>query len=778
MADLAQVAIELGCNLNPFEQAMAKASSDLARFGQSVTGTLSGAARSFEQFNQAMAANPIGAAVMMAMKLKEVFDGVRAKIGEVADEVRKMIGEGQRAAAAQERMSRLFGISGNASAGLILQGQKLGLDPGAMQSSMQAFSLRLSEAAQHGGDVGHALNRIGLDARQLQDMGLNESMARVADSLKGIQDPAERSHLMIQILGRRGMELEPIFNKAGAEMARAAQQAERWGLTFSDANVAAVKSASNAQKEANAAMSGIRQSLANSLAVAAAPVQQFIAGVKTSFAEFLQDGAITQIREWISDIGRLGSVAVDSIKATLKDMQPTLERIGELWNESWTILKQAVGSTDDMGNSVATVASVLTGTFVTALEAGVKMINIGSQLFGAMIVFAKAWAETTAGQIKWVASFFFEFIEGVLDAAALIPGKIGQEMKQASQDFHRFRRDFNDALTFGTGVHRGAAESAAGGYRGSSVVPVVNYDTPAVRDAAKVFENLHKTIEDTNRAMATLGQGEVASRIYELSAQMQRYNEVLERTRREQLELVERNADLLHLWREQAMGLRTFLFEQGLGYQTRMQFSQMFQDLTRDASLTAGQLEDVNQQIQRWVLSFRNAGQAVDMTQITQWTQQMVLMGYIQSSILQNTQSLLQRNAVLQDANRLLQGQITPLQNLRLEVSRLDNLLERGAIGEVDRAMGILAAYERVAQQQQTVNLSQAMQAGSQESIRLLNQQTVTNNQDNSVEGILRQMLAQDQQRTQLAIRIANAVERAREVGTANLGGRRTRTPG
>ena len=360
MADLAKIAISIVADPTSFESALITAGNQAKRFGDAA----SNAFQSVDRALQALANNPLGAVVMAIGLAVKAADALKGAIGSVRDEFQAMIAEGERAAAAQEKLQRRFGLSDQAAGGLMFMAQARGLDTGDLTSGLQAFSQRLGEAAENGGAAERALRRMGLSADELTHIPLDEAMGRIGDALNSVSNVGERNALRFEILGRRGAELEQIFSQGTAGTRRYREEAEALGLTFSRVDDTAIRNSLLARREAALALGSIRQSIANSLAAAFAPGLAIQAKMTTEFVRMAQ-GPLSTIRAIARDIGDFFSSTWAALQRTFEYFKPAIALIMDKFQEAAQQLREAWQNSEALRDALTRIAQ-LAGTALVA----------------------------------------------------------------------------------------------------------------------------------------------------------------------------------------------------------------------------------------------------------------------------------------------------------------------------------------------------------------------------------------------------------------------------
>lgn len=112
-----------------------------------------------------------------------------------------------------------------------------GVDAGQLEGSMRRLSANLGEAfLNNSSNAAKALQRLGLDARTLMNMPVDQQMTTIAQAIAGIESPAIRSAISMDLLGKGGERLIAAF-KDPKVIEEFNQRLERMGLLISTTDV-------------------------------------------------------------------------------------------------------------------------------------------------------------------------------------------------------------------------------------------------------------------------------------------------------------------------------------------------------------------------------------------------------------------------------------------------------------------------------------------------------------------------------------------------------------
>lgn len=142
--------------------------------------------------------------------------------------------------------------------------QLAGVSSEELNSSLRRMQANLGDAFIKGaGPAVDALNKLGLSAKDMVNLGADEQMKRLAEEIAKLPTPAERSAVAMDLLGKQG----PKLLAAAENSARIKQEMEALGLALSDLDVAMIDKADKSLNE----MSNIFKAGLNKAAAEMAP---------------------------------------------------------------------------------------------------------------------------------------------------------------------------------------------------------------------------------------------------------------------------------------------------------------------------------------------------------------------------------------------------------------------------------------------------------------------------------------------------------------------------
>jgi len=160
------------------------------------------------------------------------------------------------------------GVSGKAISELAYAAKLADVDLAALSTSIKKMQVSLSEAKSGAKGPTEALHALGLEVANLQGLKADQQFELIADRIAQLKDPADRTRAAVELFGKSGADLLPLFEKGAAGIREAREEAERLGLVFGDEQLKKLAEADDAIKRLDAAWQGLEVTLTAKVAPA------------------------------------------------------------------------------------------------------------------------------------------------------------------------------------------------------------------------------------------------------------------------------------------------------------------------------------------------------------------------------------------------------------------------------------------------------------------------------------------------------------------------------
>lgn len=335
---------------------------------------------------------------------------------------RSLVSFGQAQAEVIDNASKLaarLGMTYGEFAGLSLAADLAGVSMDTIGKASQKAEIAFANAANGSKVATAAFAGLGLSVEQLNGLSASERFDSIAASIAALPTEAQRAAAAVRIFGRAGAELLPLFAGGAEGIAAAREQAERLGLTLTNAQGQNVEAMNDSFTMVAKSIEGVVQQVVAYLAPA-------ITSIANTFVAFVGDVGGANIGQAIGD-GILAGARViaqvgDFLVASLSDVWSYVSRVSVQWM--------------DVADGLSRVASFFSG-----------VANIWQVQFDVMIVAASKVSAIILGAAKSIAESLKFDTEG-LDRMIRANASLGQVASEnLSTNFQQMEKSFSDAFS-------------------------------------------------------------------------------------------------------------------------------------------------------------------------------------------------------------------------------------------------------------------------------------------------------------------------------------------
>lgn len=169
-----------------------------------------------------------------------------------------------------------IGTTTEALSALQYAGQLTGVEVNTMNMALQRFTRRASEAAVGTGEAKGALRELGVDARQLVRLPLDERMLVLADAFEGVGTESDRLRLAFKLFDSEGAALVNTLSQGREGLAGMLGEARALGVVMSSKAAAGVEEANDQFFRLQSLFGGIIKQTVAGLAPALAAFSELV----------------------------------------------------------------------------------------------------------------------------------------------------------------------------------------------------------------------------------------------------------------------------------------------------------------------------------------------------------------------------------------------------------------------------------------------------------------------------------------------------------------------
>lgn len=360
-----------------------------------------------------------------ARGLLNTFTGMAAGAAESVDQLSKL--------------SRRLGTTYSELAGLKLAGDLAGVGIETIANAMTKADVALVKAQNGSKQANAAFATLGLTTEQLGGMGGADRFEAIASAIAKLPTEAERSAAAVALFGRAGAQLLPLFEGGAEGIRQARAEAEKFGLTLTNAQGRNVEEMNDSFTRVYASIQGIIQQVTAHLAPA-------ITGIAKEFTDFVGSVGGANIGQAIGEalldgadyLAQVGDYIIANFGPSITSVIEYLSQVGGQWNALW-------GFAERVGN-----------LFLSAF----KFLQFVGNLFSTSISFLLQKMLEAAADIAGYIPGFGKVANANRQAAAAMGDVFKRSLGEADANFAAAGDALNKAISGQTANSAGEAIAA------------------------------------------------------------------------------------------------------------------------------------------------------------------------------------------------------------------------------------------------------------------------------------------------------------------------------
>src|SRR3990167_3370429 len=237
MATIANLAVSVTARIGSFEKGLNKAIKMTKRFSRDLIHHISTITK--------YAAAIVSAGIVIGSYLvKQQFEAI--------DSIAKL--------------SRTLGLSTEELSGYSFAASLAGVDSEHLGMKFAFMNKAIAENAMKMGHGNKAFKALGLSAKALAGLSTDKRIKLLADEYNKIGDAANRSAFLIDVFGKKGLDMGSLFEMGSKGLAEAQAEAKRLELSFTELDSSKVEMANDAITSLKAILTGAARVIAVNLA--------------------------------------------------------------------------------------------------------------------------------------------------------------------------------------------------------------------------------------------------------------------------------------------------------------------------------------------------------------------------------------------------------------------------------------------------------------------------------------------------------------------------------
>ena len=211
-------------------------------------------------------------------------------------------------------MSDRTGLSAEAVSELGHAAEQAGTDVGTLENGVKKMQQNMVAAAAGGKEATKMFTDLGLKVSDLAGMEPDQQFTAIAESISKIQDPAKRTATAMDVFGKAGTSLLPMFADGAAGIAELRGEAQQLGLSWSGKDAKAAEAFGDTLSNVWSAIKALGNSIGGALVPDLQSLAEMVTGVVAKGTEWIKNNQAT-----IALIGRViaGVVVAGAVIAGL-----------------------------------------------------------------------------------------------------------------------------------------------------------------------------------------------------------------------------------------------------------------------------------------------------------------------------------------------------------------------------------------------------------------------------------------------------------------------------
>lgn len=302
MALIENLVVALGLKSSGFDSKLSKSKKHLSSFEKATHGVKAGLA------SMAVKATAFFAA----------FAGISAVSSRVSQAMNRLDEVGKTADKLGIATEHLIALRYAA-------GQMAGMGTGQFSTALQRMVRRISEASQGTGEAQKSLQRLGLDAKQLNTLSPDKQIRKIADAMSAVSRQSDKVQIASKLFDSEGVAMVNVLRGGSAALDEMYKKAEQLGLLFSRMEIAKIEAANDAWDDVSRVLDSVYARIGVDLAPAVILLSKELAKMTEGTSVFGK--TFLDISEvMISVIGTLTS-SMQAFSATITIAATKLEMV-------------------------------------------------------------------------------------------------------------------------------------------------------------------------------------------------------------------------------------------------------------------------------------------------------------------------------------------------------------------------------------------------------------------------------------------------------------------
>jgi TP901 family phage tail tape measure protein len=213
-----------------------------------------------------------------------------------------------------DKMSLRTQTSVDALSELAFAAEQTGASAEALEKGLTKMSRTIGDAANGSTAAQESLQRLGLSVQDLVGLSPDQQMAKIADAIQGIQEPALRTAAIMEVFGKSGQLLAPLLATGAAGIAELREEARRLGISLSGEEATQAAAYTDELNRLSKTMRGLSVAIGSAVVPVLQQASEWVRAAVANVVKFIKEN-----KELVASVLKVGAVvgAVGGVILTL-----------------------------------------------------------------------------------------------------------------------------------------------------------------------------------------------------------------------------------------------------------------------------------------------------------------------------------------------------------------------------------------------------------------------------------------------------------------------------
>lgn len=214
------------------------------------------------------------------------------------------------------------GIAASTFSELAAAAKMSDVDVSSLATALKKMQVAVSQAGSGMKAPLGAFKALGIEIATFRRLAPERQFELIADRISRLKDPADRTRAAVELFGRAGADLLPMFEEGAAGIRKAREEVQRLGGTLTDEQIKKLSEADDAVKRLSQSWAGFARTLTAAVAPALSEVMDQLAGAPTAISDEARKQQLRgQLSTWGAQHGAIPKAELEAMRLELAQIE-------------------------------------------------------------------------------------------------------------------------------------------------------------------------------------------------------------------------------------------------------------------------------------------------------------------------------------------------------------------------------------------------------------------------------------------------------------------------